>query len=199
MWLFHDSSYAENSTQYFWGQIFFQQEASTAMEMCTIHITKSWPWVHHVLSDYSVWTLHMVSHEGTRIRSCHFLIGPCVHGQTYVYMGWTWHVALSNIKASCKLTTISHYDLAFCDRFIRHRSLAPALTATCPLFPCMSVGHACRQCWCACDDSTIQKMKFIQELSFIYTRQYTKGFHEILLSCGPHLLTWINLNSSMDE
>ena len=30
------------------------------------------------------------------------------HGQTYVYMAWTWHVALSNIKASCKLTTISH-------------------------------------------------------------------------------------------
>ena len=28
--------------------------------------------------------------------------------QTYVYMAWTWHVALSNIKASCKLTTISH-------------------------------------------------------------------------------------------
>ena len=47
------------------------------------------------------------------------------------------------------------HDLASCDRFIRHRSLAPALTATCPLFPCMSVGHACRQCWCACDDSTI--------------------------------------------
>ena len=50
----------------------------------------------------------MVSHEGTRIRSCHFLIGPCVHGQTYVYMAWSWHVALSIIKASCKLTTISH-------------------------------------------------------------------------------------------
>ena len=47
------------------------------------------------------------------------------------------------------------HDLASCDRFIRYRSLAPALTATCPLFPCMSVGHACRQCWCACDDSTI--------------------------------------------
>ena len=30
------------------------------------------------------------------------------HGQTYVYMAWTWHVALSNIKASFKLTTISH-------------------------------------------------------------------------------------------
>ena len=38
------------------------------------------------------------------------------------------------------------HDLASSDRFIRHRSLAPALTATCPLFPCMSVGHACRQC-----------------------------------------------------
>ena len=49
----------------------------------------------------------MVSHEGTRIRSWYFLIGPCVHGQTYVYMAWTWHVALSNIKVSCKLTTIS--------------------------------------------------------------------------------------------
>ena len=47
------------------------------------------------------------------------------------------------------------HDLASSDRFIRHRSLAPALTATCPLFPCMSVGHAYRQCWCACDDSTI--------------------------------------------
>ena len=49
------------------------------------------------------------------------------------------------------------HDLAFCDRFIRHRSLASALTATCPLFPCISVGHACRQCWYVCD-STMQKM-----------------------------------------
>ena len=47
------------------------------------------------------------------------------------------------------------HDLASCDRFIRYRSLAPALTATCSLFPCMSVGHACRQCLWACDDSTI--------------------------------------------
>ena len=43
------------------------------------------------------------------------------------------------------------HALAFCDWFIRHHSLAPALTATCPLFPCMSVGHAWWQCWCACD------------------------------------------------
>ena len=63
------------------------------------------------------------------------------------------------------------HGLASYDRFIRHRSLAPTLTAMCPLFPCMSVGHAWWQCWCACDP-TIQKMKFIQELSFIYTRQY---------------------------
>ena len=41
VWLFHDSCFAENSTQYFWGQKFFQQEASIAMEMCTIHIAKS--------------------------------------------------------------------------------------------------------------------------------------------------------------
>ena len=40
------------------------------------------------------------------------------HGQTYVYMAWTWHVALSNIKASCKLTTISHPVIDSSDIFL---------------------------------------------------------------------------------
>ena len=63
------------------------------------------------------------------------------------------------------------WALSFSDWFIRCRSLAPALTATCSLFPCMSVDHAWWQCWCTCD-STRYKMKTIQELAFIYTRQY---------------------------
>ena len=65
-------------------------------------------WVDHVLSDYSVWTLHMVSHEGDTYSIMSLSDWTMCHGQTYVYMAWTWHVALSNIKARCKLTTISH-------------------------------------------------------------------------------------------
>ena len=84
--------------------------------------------------------------------------------------------------------------LAFCDWFIRHRSFAPALTATCPLFPCMSVGHTWWQCWCVCDP-TIQKMKFIQELSFINTHQYYVIYARCnaiaILLVTPGLLKWI--------
>ena len=56
----------------------------------------------------SIWVWHMVSQKGTRIRPCHFLIGPSVHGQTYVYMARTWHVALGSIKARYRLTTGVH-------------------------------------------------------------------------------------------
>ena len=71
--------------------------------------------VHHSYSkeltmswSHSVWTLHMVSHEGDTYSIMSLSDWTMCHGQTYVYMAWTWHVALSNIKASCKLTTISH-------------------------------------------------------------------------------------------
>ena len=50
----------------------------------------------------------MVSHERDTYSIMSLSDWTMCHGQTYVYMAWTWHVALSNIKASCKLTTISH-------------------------------------------------------------------------------------------
>ena len=50
----------------------------------------------------------MVSHERDTYSIMSLSDWTMCHGQTDVYMAWTWHVALSNIKASCKLTTISH-------------------------------------------------------------------------------------------
>ena len=45
-------------------------------------------------------------YEGQLLDKLHLLY--CGITRTSTYMAWTWHVALSNIKASCKLTTISH-------------------------------------------------------------------------------------------
>ena len=50
----------------------------------------------------------MVSHKRDTYSIMSLSDWTMCHGQTDVYMAWTWHVALSNIKASCKLTTISH-------------------------------------------------------------------------------------------
>ena len=50
----------------------------------------------------------MVGHERDTYSIMSLSDWTMCHGQTDVYMAWTWHVALSNIKASCKLTTISH-------------------------------------------------------------------------------------------
>ena len=75
--------------------------------------------VHHSYSkeltmswSRSVWLFCLDITYGQSLRDTYSIMSlsdwTMCHGQTYVYMAWTWHVALSNIKASCKLTTISH-------------------------------------------------------------------------------------------